>query len=141
MKDLKSARALAKALVSVGQGAGKRVSALITDMSAPIGRSVGNALETREAIEILQNRGPSDTRALTLELGAEMLVLGKRCKTRKHALPLLEAALADGTALAVFRKMVKAQGGDVRAVDDPARLPRSKAQHVVRASRGGHITA
>src|SRR3954469_20674 len=83
MRDLKSARALAQALVSVGRGAGKRVSALITDMSAPIGRTIGNALETREAIDILQNGGPADTRALTLELAAEMLVLGKRCKTRK----------------------------------------------------------
>ena len=141
MKDLKSARALAKALVSVGQGAGKRVSALITDMSAPIGRSVGNALETREAIEILQNRGPSDTRALTLELGAEMLVLGKRCKTRKQAWSLLEAALADGSALAVFRRLVKAQGGDVRVVDDPSRLPQSKLRRIVKAPKAGYVTA
>jgi len=141
MKDLKSARALARALVSVGKGAGKRVTALITDMSAPIGRSIGNALETREAIDILCNAGPADTRALTLELGAEMLVLGKRCNTRKEAWLLLEAALADGSALAVFRRMVKAQGGDMRAVDDPSRLPRAKVQHVVTASRAGYVTA
>jgi len=96
MKDLKSARALAQALVTVGKGAGKHVSALITDMSAPIGRTIGNALETREAIEILKNAGPADTLALTLELGAEMLVLGKRCKTRAAAAPILQRALADG---------------------------------------------
>src|SRR5688572_6034181 len=68
MKDLKQARALAQALVSVGKRAGKRVSALITDMSAPIGRTIGNALEAREAIEVLSGVGPADTRALTLEL-------------------------------------------------------------------------
>lgn len=141
MKDLKSARALAQALVSVGKGAGKRVTALITDMSAPIGRSIGNALETREAIEILQNAGPADTRALTLELGAEMLVVGKRCKTRKEALPLLERALADGSALDVFRRLVKAQGGEVRVVDDPSRLPQSKTKHVVAAAKAGYVTA
>jgi pyrimidine-nucleoside phosphorylase len=141
MKDLQSARALAKALVSVGQGAGKRVSALITDMSAPIGRSIGNALETREAIEILQNRGPTDTRELTLELGAEMLVLGKRCKTRGQAWSLLEAALADGSALAVFRRLVKAQGGDVRVVDDPSRLPQSGVQRILKAPKAGYVTA
>jgi len=141
MKDSKSARALAQALVTVGKGAGKRVTALITDMSAPIGRSIGNALETREAIEILRNGGPADTRALTLELGAEMLVLGRRCKTRKAAWPLLEAALADGSALTIFRRMVKAQGGDARVVDDPSRLPHSKVQHVVTASKAGYLTA
>jgi pyrimidine-nucleoside phosphorylase len=141
MKDLKSARALAKALVSVGKGAGKRVSALITDMSAPIGRTIGNALETREAIEILRNAGPSDTRALTLELGAEMLVLGKRCKNRKDARPLLERALADGSAFEVFRRLVKAQGGDVRTIDDPSRLPQSKIKLAVTATKSGYITA
>jgi pyrimidine-nucleoside phosphorylase len=141
MKDLPSARALAKALVSVGKGAGKRVSALITDMSAPIGRSIGNALETREAIEILRDAGPADTRALTLELGAEMLVVGKRCKNRQEARPLLERALADGSAFEVFRRLVKAQGGDVRTIDDPSRLPQSKTQLVVYAPKAGFITA
>ena len=141
MKDLKSARALAQALVSVGQGAGKRVSALITDMSAPIGRTIGNALETREAIEVLRNEGPADTRALTLELGAEMLVVGKRCHSRKEAVALLELALADGTALEVFRRLIRAQGGDVRVVDDPSRLPPSKARRVVTAAKSGFIHA
>jgi pyrimidine-nucleoside phosphorylase len=140
MKDLKQARALARALVSVGQGAGKRVSALITDMSAPIGRTIGNALETREAIEVLHNAGPPDTRALTLALGAEMLVLGRRCKTQRQALALLESALAGGSALKVFRRLVAAQGGDVRAVDDTTRLPRAKVRLEVLAPRAGFVT-
>jgi pyrimidine-nucleoside phosphorylase len=139
MKDLPQARALAKALVSVGKGAGKRVSALITDMSAPIGRTIGNALETREAIEVLQNLGPADTRALTLELGAEMLQLARRAKTKAAALALLEAALADGSALAVFRRMVAAQGGDARVVDDTSRLPRAKVELVVKARQSGFV--
>lgn len=141
MKDLKSARALAQALVSVGKGAGKRVSALITDMSAPIGLTIGNALETREAIEVLQNAGPADTRALTLELGAEMLLVAKRCKTKPQALALLQRALADGSALALFRRLVKAQGGNVRCVDDPSRLPRARTQLAVKAARAGYVTA
>lgn len=141
MKDLRQARALGKALVSVGKGAGKRVSALITDMSAPIGRTIGNALETREALEILRNAGPADTRELTLELGAEMLLLAKRCRARSEALALLEGALADGSALGVFRRLVAAQGGDVRVVDDPSRLPRAKAELVVSAPRAGFVTA
>jgi pyrimidine-nucleoside phosphorylase len=141
MKDLKSARALAEALVQVGSGAGKRVSALITAMSEPLGNTIGNALETREAIEVLQNGGPADTRALTLELGAEMLVLGRRVKSRAAALPVLERALADGSALSVFRRMVSAQGGDARVVDDPTRLPRAKAKLALSASKAGFVTA
>lgn len=141
MKDLKSARQLARALVAVGQGAGKRVSALITDMSAPIGRSIGNALETREAIEILRDAGPADTRQLTLELGAEMLLLAKRSKSRAAAIARLERALANGSALAVFRRMVAAQGGDARVVDEPGRLPQSKARLDVLAAKGGYVGA
>ncbi|HEY6078513.1 MAG TPA: thymidine phosphorylase [Polyangiaceae bacterium] len=139
MKDLKSARALARALVRVGKRAGKRVSALITDMSAPIGRSIGNALETREAIAVLQNAGPADTRQLTLELGAEMLLLGRRCRSRAQAMQLLRAALADGSALGVFRRMVVAQGGDARVVDDTSRLPQSKQRLTINAKRAGYV--
>ncbi len=141
MKDLKSARALARALVEVGSGAGKQVSALITDMSEPIGRTVGNALETREAIEVLRNGGPPDTRALTLELGVEMLLLGRRAKDARAARAQLERALADGSALAVFRRLVTAQGGDPRVIDDPSRLPRAKAELTLAAPRSGFIAA
>ncbi len=139
MKDHKSARALAKALVDVGKRAGKRVSALITDMSAPIGRTIGNALELREAIEVLNNAGPADTRALTLALGAEMLSLGKKSTTRRAALVQLQRALASGAALEVFRRMVKAQGGDVRVIDDPSLLPRAKVQTDVLAAGSGFV--
>ncbi len=140
MKDLKQARALAKALVSVGTGAGKRVSALITDMSAPIGRTIGNALETREALDVLRGAGPPDTRALTLELGAEMLLLGGRYRDRLRARAALALALDDGSALQVFRRLVQAQGGDLRVIDDSSRLPRARAQVHVAAPRSGYVT-
>ena len=139
MKDLKSARALARALVRVGTGAGKRVVALLTDMNAPIGRSIGNGLETREAIETLRNSGPADTRELTLTLGAEMLLLGKAERTLSAARARLERALADGSALDCFLRMVEAHGGDTRAVEQPERLVRAKAKVEVRASRGGYV--
>jgi len=70
-----------------------------------------------------------------------MLVLGKRCKTRKQAWSLLEGALADGSALAVFRRLVKAQGGDVRVADDPSRLPQSSVRRIVKAPKAGYVTA
>ncbi|HEY5377235.1 MAG TPA: thymidine phosphorylase, partial [Polyangiaceae bacterium] len=140
MKDLKSARALARALVRVGKSAGKRVVALLTDMSAPIGRTIGNGLETREAIEILHNAGPADTRELTLTLGAEMLLLGKAERTLPAARARLERALADGSAFERFLRMVKAHGGDTRFVEHPERLASAKAKLEVPAPRSGYIT-
>ena len=140
MKDLKSARALAQALVRVGTQSGKRVVALLTDMDAPIGRTIGNALETREAIEVLRNSGPQDTRELTLTLGAEMLLLGKACRTLPAARVQLEQALANGSALDCFLRMVKAHGGDVRAVEHPEQLAKAKAKVEVLAARTGYVT-
>ncbi|MEO7034093.1 MAG: thymidine phosphorylase [Polyangiaceae bacterium] len=141
MKDEQSARALAHALVRVGSGAGKRVVALLTDMSRPIGRTIGNGLETREAIEVLRNAGPADTRELTLTLGAEMLLVGKAERTLPAARARLERALADGSALERFLRMVKAHGGDTHAVEHPARLANAKAKVEVLAPRSGYITA
>jgi pyrimidine-nucleoside phosphorylase len=139
MKDVKSARALARALVRVGSRADKRVVALLTDMNEPVGLAIGNALETREAIAILQNAGPSDTRELTLVLGAEMLVLGKAERSLAKARARLERALADGSAFERFLRMVRAHGGDTRAVEHPERLPRAKAQVLVRAPQSGYV--
>ena len=139
MKDLKTARALARALVRVGNGAGKSVVALLTDMSAPIGRTIGNGLETREAIEVLNDAGPADTRELTLALGAEMLLLGKAERSLVAARARLERALADGSALERFARMVKAHGGDTRVVERPERLASAKAKLEVRAKESGFV--
>ncbi|HEY4105968.1 MAG TPA: thymidine phosphorylase, partial [Polyangiaceae bacterium] len=140
MKDLRDARALAQALVRVGTRAKKRVVALLTDMNEPIGRSIGNALETREAIEILRNSGPSDTRELTLRLGAEMLLLAKTERSHAAARAKLERALDSGAAFDRFVRMVKAHGGDTRAVEDPQRLPKAKAKVEVRATSSGYLS-
>jgi pyrimidine-nucleoside phosphorylase len=141
MKDLRSAKALARALVRIGTRAGKRVSATLTAMDAPIGRSIGNALETSEAIEVLRDRGPADTRELTLALGTEMLLVSGRFANARMARRELERALASGEGLERFRRMVHAHGGDVRAVDDPSRLPRAKVRVPILASAGGVVDA
>jgi thymidine phosphorylase len=137
MRDLASARALARALVRTARRAGLPTVALITDMSVPIGRSIGNALETEEAIEVLRGGGPADTRELTLLVGAEMLLLGRRAKNGTEARRLLERALADGSALERFRRMVEAHGGDPRVVDEPRRLPRARVRLPILARRSG----
>jgi len=140
MKDLESARALARALVRVGTRAGKRVVALLTDMNVPIGTTIGNALETREAIQILHGEGPADTRELTLALASEMLVLGGVEKTPGAARRPLEAAIRNGSALEVMARMVKGQGGDPRVVTDTTRLPQAKHVVAVPAVENGVVT-
>jgi len=141
MPDPKLAEALARSLVRVGNAAGLRTVALVTDMSTPLGLTIGNALETREAIEILNDRGPADVRELTLELGAEMLLVGGVERTRGAARKALQRALADGSALERFTAMVRAHGGDPRVVERPERLPRARNSAVVTAPRSGYVAA
>jgi pyrimidine-nucleoside phosphorylase len=141
MPSVEKARVLARALVRTAKRAGLPTIALITDMSEPIGLTIGNALEVREAIDVLRNRGPADTRELTLALGAEMLVLGGRAKTLPSARALLERALADGSAFERFVRMVRAQGGDVRVVERPERLPKARVRLPVRAKKSGVLVS
>jgi pyrimidine-nucleoside phosphorylase len=141
MKDLDSARELARKLVRVGRRADKKVVALLTDMSAPLGLTIGNALETREAIDVLRGEGPADTRELTLRLGAEMLVLGGVAKKTTDARKELERAISSGAGLERLVRMVEAQGGDPRAVEDTKRLPRAPHRVPVEAPRAGYVTA
>ncbi len=140
MKDLGSARALAQSLIRVGHKAGTRVRALITDMETPLGRTIGNALEIREVIDILHGVGPKDATSLTRTLAAHMLVLGNRVTTLEDAETLLDTALAQGHAWQKFRQMVMAQGGDVRMVDEPDRLPQAAQRTVLRAPQPGYIS-
>lgn len=138
MRDLSRARELATALVQVGKGAGKRVVALLTDMNAPLGKAVGNANETREALEVLSGVGPHDVLECTLALGAEMLLLSGKASTAEDARRSLERAIASGDARRVMERMVSAQGGDPRVVSDPSRLEVAPSFAVV-ADRDGYI--
>jgi pyrimidine-nucleoside phosphorylase len=139
MKDLESARALARMLVRVGRRAGQRVVGLITDMAAPLGRTIGNALETAEAIEVLRGGGPHDTRELALELGARMLTLAGVENRTAAARRRLSRALRSGAAAERFARMVAAHGGDSRVVDDVSRLPRAPQRVPVPALRSGLV--
>ncbi len=127
MKTLENARALCGLIRGIGHRAGKRVTCFITDMEAPIGRTIGNALEIRESIEVLRGGGPADTRELVHLLGAEMLVLGGAAATPEEGAAQIRRVLEDGSALEVFRKVVEAQGGDPRVCDSPGSvLPRAR---------------
>ncbi|HTQ03381.1 MAG TPA: thymidine phosphorylase [Polyangiaceae bacterium] len=131
------ARELARALVRTARNAGLETTALVTDMSAPLGRTIGNALETREAIDVLRGEGPSDTRELTLVLGAEMLVLAGRVRSRAAGRALLERALASGAGLERFARMVRGHGGDARVVEKTELLPRARVRVPLPAPRSG----
>ena len=139
MKTEADARELARCLVRVGTLAGKRVSALLTDMNTPIGYTIGNALETSEALEILHGRGPNDLRELTYDLAAEMLRAAGVAKTKSQALRRVELAVTDGTALQKMREIVDAQGGDSRVVDAPDQLAVARHRTTVTAKADGYV--
>lgn len=139
MKDKAKARELAHALVSVATAMEKPTRAVLTAMEEPLGRAVGNALEVAESIDCLRGKGPADTMEVTYALGEQMLLLAKAVKTKEEAREKLERAIASGAALTKFSEMVEAQGGDVRVIDEPARLPQARIQEVLIAPRAGYV--
>jgi pyrimidine-nucleoside phosphorylase len=139
MRTLDDARGLAQSLIRVGQALNRKMGALITDMDQPLGRTAGNAVEVREAIETLQGAGPADTRALTIEFASLMTVLAGVHPDLDRARRELSQRLDDGRALAVFRRMVAAHGGDVRVADDPRLLPQPGALLEVPAPQAGTV--
>jgi pyrimidine-nucleoside phosphorylase len=139
MKKLDDARALASALVRVGTQAGKKVVALLTRMDAPLGRTIGNALETREAIDMLFGRAPVDYTECTKALAVEMLKLGGRARTGADAMKLVDDAIVSGRAAEVMERMIAAQGGDPGVVRDTSRLPRAPLVVELRAPRAGWV--
>jgi len=141
METLDEARALAELMIRIGEGVGRDVTAVLSDMSQPLGRAVGNAVEVREAIRTLRSRGPDDLVEHCVVVAAEMLVLGGVARDAAEGRALAESALADGSAWARFRRWVGAQGGDVGVVDDDTRLPAASLVHTVPAPRSGYVAA
>jgi pyrimidine-nucleoside phosphorylase len=141
MKTIENARKLCALMKAIGERAGKKITCVLTDMDAPIGRTIGNSLEIRESIEILRGGGPSDTRELTHVLGAEMLVLGGVARDPAEGRAKIEKVLADGSALEVFRKVVEAQGGDPRVCDSPGSVLPKAASRDELGLRAGRVVA
>jgi pyrimidine-nucleoside phosphorylase len=139
MPTVDDATALARRMVDIGRRAGRRVVALISDMNQPLGFAVGNALEVREALATLHGGGPADFRDHCLTVGAHMLVLAGKAGDLRQGRRLIAGALTDGSALTKFRALVGAQGGDVRAVDDPDRLPQAPVVEEVGCPRSGWV--
>ena len=132
---------IARLLVKTAQGAGRQAAALVTDMSQPLGRTIGNALELREAVETLQGNGPSDVEELTLALGAELLIMAGEADSPDDGVARLRRHIDDGSAYERFLAMVHAQGGDAGVVEDVAKLPRAADRVAIEAPRAGVIQA
>ena len=141
MPTVAAARALAEMMVGIGKDAGKKTTALLSDMNQPLGHAIGNALEVREAIATLRGGGPVDFWSHCQEVSAHMLLLGNRADTLDAAREMAAAARANGTGLAKFRQMVAAQGGDIHQVDSPDTLPQAAFIETVSAPREGYVAA
>ena len=135
------ARALAASMASIGRALGTPVRALLTRMDEPLGRTVGNALEVKESIACLRGEGPSDLVELSLDLAAEMLLLGGAAADLTAARDRCRRVIADGSALDRFRRVIAAQGGEPRVCDDPdGVLPRAATVTPFRADRAGVVS-
>lgn len=143
MKTVADAQALARLMVDIGHDVGRDMVAVISDMNQPLGNAVGNALEVREAIEALHGGGPADFRAHCLALAAHMVRLARQDQGDESLAAItaeLTARLDNGEALAKFRELIMAQGGDVAMVDDPDLMPTAQLIEVVTAQESGYVT-
>ncbi len=130
---------LAKTMVSLGADHGCPVVALLTAMDRPLGRACGNALEVEESIMALRGEGPADLMAVTYALGAEMLVMGGAAADRDEARRRMEVAISSGKAAERFQKIIEAQGGNPKVVDDPSILPQAAEVELFVATRSGVV--
>lgn len=130
---------LARAMVAIGEHAGRETVAFVTNMDQPLGFAVGNALEVIEALRTLKGEGPADLTELCLTLGSEMLVLAGICENSAQGGDLLRQLVRSGAAAAKFKEFVAAQGGNDRVVDDYSLLPQAKHIVPVLATQGGYV--
>ena len=140
MKKEEDAFALAKEMTTLGNNAGRKTYAVISDMDQPLGFAVGNALEVKEAIETLKGNGPDDFVELCMTLGSYMLIAGGKAADVEEARGLLEKVIEDGSALQKLGQFVRAQGGDDRAVFDPELLPKAAIVEEILSDREGYIS-
>jgi pyrimidine-nucleoside phosphorylase len=140
MKDKARARELAIAITTVAKAMGKPTRAVLTAMEEPLGHAVGNALEVAESIECLKGSGARDLMEVTFAVGGQMLVLAGAARNPAAARAMLERSISSGAALAKFRQMVGAQGGDARVADEPGRLPGARITRTLASPRPGFVT-
>lgn len=137
MKTEADARTLAQTMSDLGAAHGTPVTAFLTDMSQPLGATVGNANEIRESIDVLRGNGPQDVTELTIAFARAMLVLAGH--DAEQAVSDVDTAISSGAALTTMERLIEAQGGDPGVIEDPSRLPSTGQHHVIEADRSGFI--
>ena len=138
MKTLEDAEKLAALMERVGNAAGKKCRAVVTDMNSPLGCNVGNALEVKEAIEVLQGKVKGQLYDVCIELAANMLELGGK-GTYEECAAMAENSISSGSALNVLKETIRMQGGNEKICDDVSLLPQARFKHEIRASRDVEI--
>ena len=139
MKTREDALALAKEMVQLGKNAGRKTIAVVSNMDQPLGNTVGNAIEVREAIDTLNGNGPRDFTELVMTLGSYMLLAGGKADKEETAKRMLRQVVEDGSALRKLAEFVKAQGGDESYVYEPEKLPCAKIRKELLAPVDGYI--
>lgn len=140
MKTIEDSELLAHAMVKIGNNVGRNTMAIISDMSQPLGRAIGNGLEVKEAIETLKGEGPEDLTELVLTLGSQMVVLAKKADTLDEAREKLLEVIQNGKALEKFKVFLENQGGDGSVVDDVTKLPQAQYTFEVKAETSGYVS-
>ncbi len=139
MHTLEDSIKLARAMVSVGELAGKPIVVLVSGMDQPLGTHVGNALEVKEAIDILSGRAGGDLLEVSLTLGGFMLMLAGKAASPEEGKEKMRKAIADGSGLRKLKEMIRAQGGDPAVCDDVSLLPQAPVIREVRCGRAGYL--
>ena len=139
LKSREEAFELARTMVAIGNGAGKKTVALVTGMDQPLGEAVGNALEVEEAIKTLKGEGPEDLEELCLHLGGWMLTLAGKASAPEEGRTILAEKIGSGAALEKFRELIRSQHGDDTVVDDPSILPATENRINVKSNRAGRV--
>jgi pyrimidine-nucleoside phosphorylase len=140
MKNLDDAKKLAHAMVQIGNGAGRKTIAVISDMNQPLGFAIGNALEVKEAIDTLRGKGPKDLYELCLTLGSKMVYLAGQAESVDEARAKLVEAIKTGKAIDKFKTFIAAQGGDSTIVDNLSKLPTASYTFEVEAKEDGIVS-
>ncbi|KPC74612.1 thymidine phosphorylase [Thermoactinomyces vulgaris] len=139
MKTVEDAKKLAQAMVRIGNNVGRKTMAVISDMSQPLGRAIGNALEVKEAIDTLRGKGPKDLEELCLALGRQMVFLAGKAESLEEAEEMIRGVIQNGKALEKFKEFLANQGGDPSVVDHPEKLPQAAYQIEVPAKTDGVV--
>lgn len=138
MKTLEKARELSEKMLNIGKLSNRKVVALITNMDIPLGKEIGNALEVKEAIEVLKGNGPEDLKEISIELAKYMIVLGLDVGVDK-AEEMVKEAISSGAAFEKFKELVRWQGGNEYWIDNPECFPKALYGEKVRAYKSGYI--